>query len=526
MALLLRSVEVRAVDTEKRTIEGLAVPYGQTIDVPSEGIRERFERGAFGDFKNVPLYWMHEASEDVRATPIGAVIHGEDTEDGYFIRARISETVKGNEVHTLLRDGVVDSLSVGFESLEDKEEDGVTVRSKALLREVSVVTVPAYAGAKVSAVRNEQNSEAGAEENSYKEDIMSEDTKEVLSRVANLEAANEELTRRLDLAGESNKDEAPALFRSAGHFVKELADGNTQAVAEAKTLDRAYTGSVIADSHAANDWKTGLLTIVNQERNILNLFNRGPLGPSGMTVEYAKVGTITGDVAQQVAEGDDLAFMKIDIDTATAPVKTYGAYSQLSLQSIRRSDVPFLQLTLEAQAQSYAKITNGVVRTALTGATPQAGTTIASLAGAKGKDFLTAVMDGVKKIDQNGVGAKAEFLLVSWDVWQQLYTLADTTDRPLYPVAGSGVNALGTVNVGSLVGTFAGFPVYVDYSLAVRTMYVASSRAITTWETAGVPFRLDDENPVNLTKVYSIWGEMAVGVTNANALVKPTFTAA
>jgi hypothetical protein len=53
-------------------------------------------------------------------------------------------------------------------------------------------------------------------------------------------------------------------------------------------------------------------------------------------------------------------------------------------------------------------------------------------------------------------------------------------------------------------------------------MFIASSRAITTWETPGVPFRLDDENPVNLTKVYSIYGELAVGVTNALALVKPT----
>jgi hypothetical protein len=521
---LYRSVEVRAVDTKARTFEGLAVPYGVTIDVPAEGIRERFERGAFGDFKPVPVYWMHEHSRDDLATPIGILTHGEDTDEGYVVRGRISETPKGSEIHTLMRDEVLNSLSVGFEPIKDKEEDGVTVRVNALLREVSVVTVPAYADAKVSAVRNEQNSEAGAEENSNKEDIMSEEIKEVLSRVATLEGANEELTRRLDLAGESNKDEAPALFRSAGHFIQALADGKAEAVQEARKLDRVYTGSVIANSHAANDWKTGLLTIVNQNRDVLNLFNRGPLGPTGMAVEYAKIdyANTTGAVAKQALEGDTLALMKVAVTTASAPVETYGAYSDLSLQAIRRSDVPFLQLTLEAQAQSYAEVTNDVVRDVLTAATPQVGASL-TLSTAKGKDWLSAVMDGVKKIKTNAKGARAEFVLVSWDVWLQIYTLADSTDRPLSDgFSGSGVNTIGSVDVPNLVGRFAGFPVYVDYGLDAKTMFIASSRAITTWETPGVPFRLDDENPVNLTKVYSIYGELAVGVTNALALVKPT----
>lgn len=504
MTLEIRSVELRSVDLEERTITGLAVPYGQTVDVGD--YKERFESGAFEGSTDVKLFNEHREI-------IGLVRSGQDTEAGYEIQAYISKTTAGNDVYELLKDGALNRFSVGFIPLEDEESDGVVVRKKALLKEVSVVAFPAYSGAVLSEVRTEEKT------NTKEDTNMSEEIKEVLSEVANLRGELEETNRRIAVAGE-NKTEAAPLFRNAADLVKAIGDGKSEAVEEVRKLDRAYTGSVIADSHAANDWKTGLLAIVNQNRDVLNLFNRGPLGPTGMTVEYAKIDAVTGEVSQQVAEGDDLAFMKVEVTTATAPVKTYGAYSELSLQAIRRSDVPFLQLTLEAQAQSYAKVTNGVVRTALTGATPVTGTSL-TLTTAKGKDWMQAVMDGVKKIDQNALGAKAEFILVSWDVWLQVATLSDTTDRPLFNINGDGQNTIGNVN-GNVVGSLVGLPVVVDYTLAAKTMYVASSRAITTWETPGVPFRLDDENPVNLTKVYSIWGEMAVGVTNALAIVKPT----
>lgn len=519
---LFRSVEVRAVDTEARTFEGLAVPYGVTIDVPSEGIRERFERGAFGDFKNVPVYWMHEASENVRATPIGMVTHGEDTDEGYFIKGRISDTVKGTEIHTLMRDGVVNSLSVGFEPVKDSIEDGVTVRSKALLREVSVVTVPAYADALVSAVRNEQSSEVSTtEEINNEEDNMSEEIKEVLSRVANLEEANEEVTRRLAVReDESVKDAPKVAFRSAGEYVTALAKGESDARDEYnKIVSRAYTGQVLADFHTHEEWKTDLLKVVNKPRNIINLFSKGALPAQGMSVDAVTFTGTTGTVNSQVAEGDTLTTIKVDTDVVSYPVKVYGAYSELSRQAIERSDIDSLDLVLQAQAAEYAKATNGYVRSVLAAATPQTGTSL-TLSTAKGKDWLNAVIDGMDAIDENAKGAEAEFILVSTDVYVQIATLADSTDRPLLNVNFDGSNTYG--NVRGLAGTFAGLPMFYDRSLAAKTMYVASSKALTTWEVPGVPFRLDDENPTNLTRVYSVYGYIAAGATNQLALVKPT----
>ena len=118
-----REFEVRLTDGETRTVAGIAVPYGDTISVG--GYSERFERGAFGDIADTKLFYGHKE-------PIGRVVRGEDTDAGFMIEAVISDTVRGNEVHTLLRDGVLNKFSVGFEAVEDRMDDGVVVRTKAL----------------------------------------------------------------------------------------------------------------------------------------------------------------------------------------------------------------------------------------------------------------------------------------------------------------------------------------------------------------------------------------------------------
>src|SRR5690606_33825622 len=136
----------RDFDTEKRTVKGLAVPYKQTTNVG--GYKERFEPGAFSDPTDVKLFYGH-------SEPIGKVTAGRDTEDGYEIEAVISKTARGDEVYTLLRDGVLNRFSVGFLPIEHRMDEDVVVRTKADLKEVSIVAFPAYEGAQISEVRNE-----------------------------------------------------------------------------------------------------------------------------------------------------------------------------------------------------------------------------------------------------------------------------------------------------------------------------------------------------------------------------------
>lgn len=503
----IRSFEIRSVDTEARTIEGIAAPYDEVFDAGD--FKETFAPGVFADFNAdsaLPLYAEHDHL--VRGLPIGTINEGRSTDDGFVIRASLNSTSKANDVYALLKDGTLKNFSVGFnpgENTYDESSNTVT-HTHADLKEVSVVAFPAYKTAGITAVRSANELAVRSDSDTNNERGLSEtDMTDInyatAADLAEVRDGIDELSRRFAVLGDNDATPAATNFRSPGEFIKALADNDDSAKMEV----RAYTGATTADSHVGNDWKSDLLVVVDRGRPTLNLFNQGPLGPSGNTVEYPYISATTGDVASQAAEGDNLAYLEVQIATATAPVLTYGGYSELSRQTIERSDVSYLDSVLRFQAASYGKVTNNVVRTALTGAAAQSGTSF-TLASATAGDFIKAVVNGVAKIDANGQGAQAEFVLVSGDVAEAAATVLDTNGSQIF---NNGI---------------AGLPVKVDTGLAAKTMYIASSAAITTWESAGAPVRLEDENIINLTKQFSLYGYMAVGVTNAVALVKPTIS--
>lgn len=502
-----RSFEIREVNEEARTVTGIAVPYDTATDVG--GYQESFERGAITSHEGVKLFWNH-------TEVIGKVIAGRDTDEGYEITARISDTTLGRDAHTFLKDGVIDRFSVGFIPVEHRTDEGVVVRTRVDLKEVSLVPFPAYAGATISEVRaektNESNERGSIAEPQQMENTNTYDDAEIRSE---LESVKRELAVVRE-AGSTNSKPATN-FRSGGEFLKALAGGSE----EAKNEIRAYTGAVLADSHTSNDWKNDLLVIVNKGRPLVNLFDSGPLAGQGNFVEYPKVSGVTGDVAQQAAEGDDLAYIELSVTTDTAPVKTYGAYSELSRQVIERSDVSYLDAVLKAQAASYAKVTNGVVRNALANASAQSGASF-TLSSSTASNFINAAVDGVQKIEDNSLGLSAEFCLVSADVWARMAGLVDSANRPVFDINGDGSNTIGNANIRGIAGSLAGLPVVVDGGLAAKSLYVASRQAIATWENPGAPVRLQDENIINLTKQFSLYGYMAVGVKQAAGLVKAT----
>jgi hypothetical protein len=453
--------------------------------------------------------------------PIGVVTEGKSTDAGFVIRARISETTKGNEAYALLKDGVLRNFSVGFVPGESKydEKTNTVTHTRADLKEVSVVAFPAYKNAQVLAVRSDSANGGGVpaaesiNERGHIENTMTEINYASAADLAEVRDAVNALDRKVAEAPKAST--GTTQFRSAGEFVKAYAAGDDAAKMEI----RAYTGAVLADSHTSNDWKDSLLTIVNRGRPVLDLFQKAQLGDHGLTVAYPTVSGTTGDVAKQNAEGDDLAYLEVAIGTGTANVETYGGYSELSFQVIDRSDVSYLDAVLKFQAASYAKVTNAKVRSTMVAATPQTGTSF-TLSSATAADFLGAVVDGVSKIDANGQGAQADFILVSTDVYAKMTAVASTGFA--FDANNSGGATIGNVNIRGLSGSLAGVPIVVDAGLAAKSFYVASSGAITTFENSGAPVSLADENIINLTKQFSLYGMLAVGVTNAMGLVKAT----
>ena len=153
-------LEVRAVPSEGdatddgRTVEGRIVPYGETVTLAES--KESFARGVFGETNpdDVVMLWQHDVSQ-----PIGRMSALTEADDGAYGTFRLADSERAREALSLIRDGVIRGLSIGFMSLQSQKRAGVREHIKARLMETSLVTFPAYPTAGVLAVRKEERME-------------------------------------------------------------------------------------------------------------------------------------------------------------------------------------------------------------------------------------------------------------------------------------------------------------------------------------------------------------------------------
>ena len=179
----IREVEFR-LGEEPGTITGIAVPFNQPTDIGG-AYREQFAPGAIRSTNDVKIFYGHDHND----LPIGKVIAGRETDAGYEITARLTAGVQqADETLALLRDGVLDKFSVGFEPVEQVRDGNTITRTKVNLREVSVVWAPAFAGASITEVREESPSEPQPinESESELENNIELDVRSVQDEVAEL----------------------------------------------------------------------------------------------------------------------------------------------------------------------------------------------------------------------------------------------------------------------------------------------------------------------------------------------------
>lgn len=96
----------------------------------------------------VKMLYQHQAAE-----PLG--VWSEIYEDGagLFVRGRIiTDVSRGREVLSLMREGALDGLSIGFKTVRAARAAGGRQILEADLWEVSVVTFPMLSGARVRRV--------------------------------------------------------------------------------------------------------------------------------------------------------------------------------------------------------------------------------------------------------------------------------------------------------------------------------------------------------------------------------------
>jgi len=148
-----KSFIIKDFDLEERTFWGFAAAYN---NVDRQG--DLMKSGCFAKClenevlrNRVKVLWQHDNHQ-----PIGVPVEMRDEPDGLWVKARISETTLGNDALRLMKDGVIDSLSVGFYLYEKDytiDEKNVRIINEAVLKEFSLVTFSANDKAAIMGVK-------------------------------------------------------------------------------------------------------------------------------------------------------------------------------------------------------------------------------------------------------------------------------------------------------------------------------------------------------------------------------------
>jgi HK97 family phage prohead protease len=501
--MITREFQARLSDTEERTVVGLAVPYGQEIELTGN-LKERFEAGAIQNLEDVKLFYGHEE-------PIGKVIEGRDTDAGFEIVARISDTPRGNEVYTLLKDDVLNRFSVGFFPVKDRKEGQTIVRELVDLKEVSVVPFPAFEGAKITEVRSEIETDEVEEIAETPNETESETMENIELDVRTVQDEVAELRRVVEAGQTVTAAPATHKFRSQGEFAKALLVGDE----DAKALARAASTS--ADTVALPGFLGYIDNLIDNNRPALSVFSRAALPAAGLTVEYAQVSANTLAVGVQSPENEELSFGNLSIDSVSANVVTYGGYTSMSKQTIERSSVNYLDTALRALSIAYANATNAALITVVQ--TQDYSSKRYDVSAGTSAALIAGLTDASTYIFSN-TGLRPEAIVCGTSAFKFLLSVQGEDGRPVVLVNGAGVNNIGSANVPGLSGQIMGLPIIVDPAMSASRAFVANSAAIQTLESAGAPVRLSADDITTLTDSISVYGYMAITVPFAGAIVE------
>jgi len=150
------SAKFQIQDAARDEFEGHASVFGSMVNafIPTVIERGAFRQTLRENRNRIKILWQHNDAQ-----PIGKPLELEETADGLRIRGKISQRTTGRDALILLRDKVVDELSIGFDpvkwTMERGGPDGPEIIrhiSELRLWEVSLVTFAADPNAKVQAV--------------------------------------------------------------------------------------------------------------------------------------------------------------------------------------------------------------------------------------------------------------------------------------------------------------------------------------------------------------------------------------
>lgn len=141
--------ELKDAQSDSGTFEGYASVFGVT-DKGGDIV----QRGAFakslGAGRKVKMLWQHDPGD-----PIGVFDEMREDERGLFVKGRIlTDIARGRDAMAMLKAGVIDSMSIGYRTIEAEKAGMSRKLIEVDLWEVSLVTFPMNDAATVTDVKS------------------------------------------------------------------------------------------------------------------------------------------------------------------------------------------------------------------------------------------------------------------------------------------------------------------------------------------------------------------------------------
>jgi HK97 family phage portal protein/HK97 family phage prohead protease len=519
------------VDLEKRTIRGLAVPYGTAAE--KMGRRWQFSKGTlkYDELSRVKLLDGHDWSK-----PIGVATKAEDTDKGLVMTFKVPATPAGDEALLLASEKVKDGLSIGIGlggTFDDR--DGTLHAVSAPLAHVALTPCPAFDSARVTAVAASKNTEENIVtdkvETPATETVAPQFTAEQVAALQALVTPKQDETPKPEaqkVAQFSVNEALPYRFdgqRSEHEFSSDLFAVVRRQDGEAKgRLDKfmevafAVTSAGVADLNPAPTRPELYVDQLDYSTPVWTAINKGTLsdGTPFIAPKFSAESGLVGDHTE-----------------GTAP--SAGSYSATK-QTITpepvsgRVEIPREVVDAGGNPQVSGMIWRGMVRgylenleaeavALLDGLTP---TAIALTAGDITPGIeLEAAFAGLQFVRG---GDRFDKLVLQEDLYKALIAQVDLDGRKTYPVLnpvnanGQVANGFGSINIGGKVG----LPAWaLGASGAVsESSYLFSSDDVHGWATA--PQRFDFEYRVEYVDL-AVWGYKAVANTRLAGVREITY---
>ena len=496
---------------DRREISGKIVPMG-TGEIGSTNMGGVvFAAGSIeiADPTKIKLLSQHDMKK-----PVGRMISAETRADGIYATFKLSRSSGGNDALVMAQEGLVSGLSVGAEVIASKpSRDGHIVVTAARLKEVSLVTEPAFKSAQVLEIAAEEV-ELPAEPNTPTEsEAVVENTPDTVAapevEATAVEAARPTVTANLQVK------ERIAPITSAQYLEASIKaamgdDSARRTILAADDTTSTNTGLTLPGH--LNEFVTTTFT----GRPAFEAVTRQALPAAGMSFTIPKLGT-----APTVADADENTTISTTGMTSTydtVNVNKFAGRNVISWELVDRSSPAFMDLLMTELRKAYEKSTDAALIAAFTASGTQATGVAATAAGLQ--SFISVESAAAYKATGGNFANK---LVASTDQWAAINGYVDGASRPLYSAQGQTQNASGATVPTSVVGNVLGTSLIVDHNISVsgivdESAFLVAPESVYVWESPTTQLRL---NVLTTGEIeIALYGYLAIGVLKGGVGVR------